>query len=137
MTEGRDINSASFYQYLAEKKLMASRCTKCHALHLPPHPICTKCQGNDMEWVEMKGSGKLAAFTAIAVGPSYTIEEGYNRSNPYLVGIVQLDEGPKISGRIQGLDAKKPETVKVGTRLTVDFLEPEEGKQCYLAFKAQ
>ncbi len=137
MAEEREFNSASFYQFLAEKKLMASRCKKCQALYLPPHPICTKCSGNDMEWVEMKGNGKLAAFTAVAVGPTSTIEEGYDRNNPYLVGIVQLDEGPKVSSRIQGLDAKKPEAIKVGTPLTVDFLEPEEGKQCFLAFKAQ
>lgn len=137
MAEEREFNSASFYQFLAEKKLMASRCKKCQALYLPPHPICTKCSGNDMEWVEMKGNGKLAAFTAVAVGPTSTIEEGYDRNNPYLVGIVQLDEGPKVSSRIQGLDAKKPESIKVGTPLTVDFLEPAEGKQCFLAFKAQ
>lgn len=137
MAEEREFNSASFYQFLAEKKLMASRCKKCQALYLPPHPICTKCSGNDMEWVEMKGNGKLAAFTAVAVGPTSTIEEGYDRNNPYLVGVVQLDEGPKVSSRIQGLDAKKPEAIKVGTPLTVDFLEPEESKQCFLAFKAQ
>ena len=89
-----------------------------------------------MEWVEMKGNGKLAAFTAVTVGPTCTIEEGYSRSNPYLVGVVQLDEGPKVSGRIRGLDAMQPDTVKVGTPLTVDFLEPAENKQCYLAFKA-
>ncbi len=136
MTEEREFNSASFYQFLAEKKLMASRCKKCQALYLPPHPICTRCHGNDMEWVEMKGNGKLAAFTAVTVGPTCTIEEGYSRSNPYLVGVVQLDEGPKVSGRIQGLDATQPDTVKVGTPLTVEFLEPAEDKQCYLAFKA-
>jgi len=84
LAEEREFNSASFYQFLAEKKLMASRCKKCRALHLPPHPICTKCSGNDMEWVEMKGNGKLAAFTAVAVGPTSTIEEGYDRNNPYL-----------------------------------------------------
>ena len=137
MTEEREVNSASFYQFLAEKKLMASRCKKCQALHLPPHPICTKCHGNEMEWVEMKGNGKLAAFTAIAVGPSCTIEEGYNRDNPYLVGIVELDEGPKVSGRIRGLDAKKPENIKMGIPLTVEFTEQGEVKSCYIAFKAK
>ena len=100
MTDEREVNSASFYQFLTEKKLMASRCKKCQALYLPPHPICIKCHGNEMEWVEMKGKGKLATFTAIAVGQSRTIEEGYSRDNPYLVGIVELDEGPKVSGRI-------------------------------------
>ena len=137
MTREREVDSASFYQFLAEKKLMASRCKKCQALFLPPHPICTKCHGNDMEWVEMKGNGKLAAFSAIAVGPSCTIEEGYDRDNPYLVGIVELDEGPKVSGRILGLDARRPENIKMGTPVTVEFLEQEEGRRCFVAFKAQ
>jgi len=137
MTEEREVNSASFYQFLTEKKLMASRCKKCQALYLPPHPICIKCHGNEMEWVEMKGKGKLATFTAIAVGQSRTIEEGYSRDNPYLVGIVELDEGPKVSGRILGIDAKKPENIKVGTPLTVEFTEQGEGRNCFVAFKAK
>ncbi len=136
MAEEREVNSTSFYKFLAEKKLMASRCPKCQAIYLPPHPICTKCHGSDMEWVEMKGGGKLAAFTAIAVGTTSTIEEGYNRNNPYLVGIVELDEGPKISGRILGLDAKRPGNIKIGTPLTVEFSEQVEGKRNLLAFRA-
>lgn len=137
MTEEREFNSASFYRFLAEKKLMASRCKKCQELYLPPHPICSKCHGNDMEWVEMKGKGRLAAFTAVAVGPSFTIAEGYDRDNPYLVGVVELEEGPKVSGRIRGLDARKPEGIKVGTPLTVEFMEQEEGRRCFVAFKAR
>lgn len=137
MIEEREFNSASFYRFLAEKKLMASRCKKCQELYLPPHPICSKCHGNDMEWVEMKGKGRLAAFTAVAVGPSFTIEEGYDRDNPYLVGVVELEEGPKVSGRIRGLDARKPEGIKVGTPLTVEFMEQEEGRRCFVAFKAR
>jgi uncharacterized OB-fold protein len=136
MTEEREVNSASFYQFLNEKKLMASRCKKCQALYLPPHPICIKCHGNEMEWVEMKGKGKLATFTAVAVGQSRTIEEGYSRDNPYLVGIVELDEGPKVSGRILGIDAKKPENIKVGTPLTIEFTEQGEGRNCFVAFKS-
>ena len=136
MVDEREINSASFYQYLGEKKLMASRCRKCQALYLPPHSLCAKCKGDDMEWVELKGNGKLAAFAAISVGPTSTIEEGYDRNNPYLVGIVQLDEGPKISARVLGIDPGKPESIKVGTPLTVEFMEPAEGKTPYVTFKA-
>jgi uncharacterized OB-fold protein len=137
MTEEREVTSASFYQFLGEKKLMASRCRNCQELYLPPHAICSKCHSSDMEWVELKGDGKLAAFTSICVGPTSTLEEGYDRDNPYVVGVVQLEEGPKVSGRVQGLDARKPEGIKVGTPVTVEFLEPEEGKKCYLAFKAR
>ena len=137
MTEERKITSNSFYQFLAEKKLMGSRCKKCQALYLPPHPICQKCYGTEMEWVEMKGSGKLAAFTAISVGPTFSIAEGHDRNNPYLVGIVKMDEGPKICGRIQGIDPKNPDKIKVGTPVKVEFMEHKEGKRIYLNFRAQ
>lgn len=136
MTEERKFNSTSFYQFLAEKKLMASRCKKCQALYLPPHPICIKCYGSDMEWVELKGDGKLAAFTAISVGPTCTIAEGHDRNNPYLVGIVKMDEGPKISGRIHGIDPKNPDKIKVGTAVKVEFPEEAESARRYVAFKA-
>ncbi len=136
MTEQRVFTSNSFYQFLSEKKLMASRCKKCQATYLPPHPICIKCYGTDMEWVEMKGSGKLAAFTAISVGPTCTIAEGHDRNNPYLVGIVKLDEGPKICGRIHGIDARSPERIKVGTTVKVEFPEQVQGTRRYVAFKA-
>ena len=137
MTEERKFNSASFYQFLAEKKLMGSKCKKCQALYLPPHPICIKCHGSDMEWVELKGDGKLAAFAAISVGPTCTIAEGHDRNNPYLVGIVKMDEGPKLCGRIQGIDPRNPDKIKVGTPVKVEFPERVIGSRCYVSFKAQ
>jgi len=45
-----------------------------------------------MQWVEMKGKGKLAAFTCIAVGPPAMIKEGYDRMHPYISGVVELEE---------------------------------------------
>ena len=137
MTEEIKFNSTSFYQFLAEKKLMGSKCKKCQALYLPPHPICIKCHGSDMEWVELKGDGKLAAFAAISVGPTCTIAEGHDRNNPYLVGIVKMDEGPKICGRIQGIDPRNPDKIKVGTPVKVEFPERVIGSRCYVSFKAQ
>ncbi len=134
----REFTSASFNEFLGEKKLMASKCTKCGALYLPPRPLCIKCFGTEMEWAEMKGKGKLAAFTTIAIAPTLMIEEGYGRDNPYCTGVVELEEGPKISARILGVDAKKPEEIKIGTPLAVDFVErgEGEGKRTFLAFKA-
>jgi uncharacterized OB-fold protein len=90
-----------------------------------------------MEWVELKGTGKLAAFTAISVGPTCTIAEGHDRNNPYLAGIVRMDEGPKICGRIQGIDPKSPEKIKVGTPLKLEFPEQKAGGRAYLNFRTQ
>ena len=123
----REFTSASFYQFLAEKKLMASRCNTCGELYLPPRPLCPKCHGVEMEWQEMSGQGKLVAFTAVTVAPSFMEEEGYGRDNPYLAGVVELEEGPRISANILGLDAREPDKVAVGTPLRVRFIERGEG----------
>jgi uncharacterized OB-fold protein len=90
-----------------------------------------------MEWVEMKGKGRLAAFTTIAVAPTLMIEEGYGRDKPYCTGVVELEEGPKISARLLGVDAMSPDEIKVGTPLAIDFVERGEGeeKKTFLAFR--
>jgi uncharacterized OB-fold protein len=54
-----------------------------------------------------------------------------------VVGVVELQEGPKIVARITGVDAKKPEQIKVGMLLKAEFLSKGEGanKQTSLAFR--
>ena len=135
--EVRPFNDISYEQFLNEENLMGSRCKKCGALSLPPRTICIKCYSSGMDWVEIKGKGKLAAFTCISVGPPFMIAEGYDRKHPYCSGVVQLDEGMRIVARIEGLDTTKPENIKVGTPVTVKFLHRGEGDSLYtfLAFK--
>lgn len=130
-------NDTSYEQFLNGGKIMGSKCKKCGALALPPRSICVSCFGSEMEWVQFKGTGKLAAFTSIVVAPPYMVKEGFNRNNPYVVGVVELNEGVKTVARIVGFDAKKPEQIKVGTPLKAEFLEKGEGpdKQTSLAFK--
>ena len=89
----RKFNGCSFNEFLREEKLMATRCKGCGALHLPPRALCPKCHGEDMEWEQMKGEGKLATFTAVAVSATLMLEKGFGRDNPNCVGIVELDEG--------------------------------------------
>lgn len=135
--EERPISTISFNQFLNEEKLMGSRCKKCGSIYLPPRPICIKCYSSDMEWVEMKGKGKLAAFTCIHVGPPWMVEQGYDRNHPYCSGVVELEVGVKIDARIEEVDANKPETISIGLPLTVTFLHRGEGEEMntFLAFK--
>lgn len=135
--EERPFSDIAYEQFLNEEKLMGARCKKCGALFVPPRPICIKCHGSDMAWVEMKGQGTLSAFTCIAVGPPFMIAEGYDRKHPYCSGVVQLDEGGRVVARIEGVDTRKPESIKVGMPLTVSFLHRGEGDdlRTYLGFK--
>lgn len=131
-----EFTPAAFNRFLGENKLMGTRCKKCGAVFLPPRPICLECHSTDMEWQRMEGTGQLAAFTVIAVGPTAMVENGYDKDNPYCSGIVQVKEGPKISGQILGLDNLNPGSIKVGTPMTVEFVERKDG-DIVLGFKAQ
>jgi uncharacterized OB-fold protein len=119
----RPFTSDSFYQFAAEKKLMGSRCQTCGTLYCPPKPICIKCHSDKMEWVELKGKGKIAAFSVIPYGPMPFVKEGYGRGNPHCSGIVELEEGPRIAAQIIGVDMAHPEQIKIGTKVTLDFAE--------------
>ncbi len=124
----RPFSAFSFRQFLSERKLMASRCTDCGALYLPPRAICPACHASAMTWAETSGRGRLAAFTVIYVAPNAMIRQGFGRENPYVSGIVELEEGVKISARIVGVDAAHPETIRVGAPVQVHFIQSGEGE---------
>jgi uncharacterized OB-fold protein len=133
-----EFTSANFNKYLSEHKLMGTHCTHCGGVYLPPRAICPQCHSDQLEWIELSGRGKLAAFSSVFIGPSAMNAEGYDRTNPYCAGIVELDEGVKISARVLGVDAKQPANIAIGMPMTVEYLDKGEGdqKKTVLAFKA-
>ena len=133
----RQMTGEAFYQYLAEQKLMGSRCQSCGALHLPPRSLCPACYGDQLDWKQLSGRGKLVAFTTVHIAPTTMIEAGYGRTNPYCTGIVQLNEGPNISAQITGVDPAAPEEIEIGIPVQVAFVQRGEGEeeQAYLAFE--
>lgn len=137
--EARSFSDISYEQFLNGDRLMGSRCRQCSALSVPPRSVCVKCYASDMEWVEMKGKGKLAAFTSIAVGPPFMVQEGYSRERPYVSGVVELEEGARVVARIEGVDGSKPESIRVGTPLKVEFLHRKDGEDVttFLAFRPE
>jgi uncharacterized OB-fold protein len=79
--------------------LLASRCTSCGALGFPRADTCAYCAGTDAEPVELAGAGTLWAWTAVTASPP-----GYAGDVPYGVGVVELDTGIRIVGRLTESD---------------------------------
>ena len=123
----------TYQQQLGEGKLMASHCPACDASFLPPRPRCAQCFGAQMEWREMPTRGKLAAFTVVHIAPTAMIEAGYGRDNPYCSGIVELDNGLKLSAQITGVDVSQPELIQIGSAVQAEFLQREA--ETFLAFE--
>jgi hypothetical protein len=89
-----------FAEALKGGKLLGLRCESCGALIIPPKKVCPTCKSEKLEVKEYSGRGAVDIFTVIRVAPTK-----FAQSAPFAIGIVKLDEGPRIMGRIAiGLD---------------------------------
>ncbi len=91
-------------------KLLGYRCRNCGYQQVTPMVFCPKCQSGDIESVELKPTGKIISFTIIHVPPESHINDA-----PYAWVIVELDDGPRVSGWIQFIS--RPEQIKIGARV--------------------
>lgn len=120
------ISDSAFAAFLKQGQLQGSRCTACDAVFVPPRGMCPQCHMADMQWTPMTGTGRLIAFTCIAIGPPWMAARGYDREHPYCSAVIELDEGPRLAARIEGVDTNRPEDIRIGTRLV---LLPNNGAQ--------
>ncbi len=129
--------AVEFRENFVDKRLMGSRCSTCGEIYVPPRPVCVACLTDGMEWVEVEGKGKLVAYTVIYIAPTAMLEAGYGFKKPYCTGIVELENGERISAQIIGVDVAHPESIEIGMPLTMTFVERGEGdeKQTFLAFE--
>jgi len=93
-----------FIEFLKQGKLMGNKCKKCGKKFLPPRAGC-QCGSTDMEWFEVNPEGTLYAWTIVHVAPDTIARKC---SVPYVVGVVEFEDGLKIASHIRGL-TRKPE----------------------------
>ena len=80
-------------------RLEANRCEKCRRTFFPPRLICPECRGRDMVKTRLAQSGTVLTYTIIRVPPSQFSDQA-----PYAVGIVELDDGVRVTGQIVDCD---------------------------------
>lgn len=138
-TTERRFTAAAFQAYMNEGKLMGSRNRDTGEVFVPPRPIDPKTHSDNMEWVELSGWGTLVAFTSVYIGTSAMIDAGYDRTKPYVAGIVELAEGARISAQILGIDGKQPDISWIGRPMRASLVERSLGekRQMFLVFEAQ
>ena len=131
------MNSKDFYTALDTAQLIGSKCENCGAFAIPQRKICPRCHSTHTKIVTYSGRGKLAAYTVIFVPPVMMAEAGYSAKNPYCVGIVELEEGPRVSAQILEVDVQNPENIRIGTEMTMETIKRGEGENqsTFLAFK--
>ena len=77
------------------------------------------CFSDRLDWAPVSGRGTLYSYT-VARRPTH---RKLADRVPYVIAIVELDEGPRMTSTVVGTD---PEELSVGLRLQVDFDQDED-----------
>lgn len=75
--------------------LRGGKCRSCGELSFPLAGICWHCRAEAMEPMRLSRNGKLYAFSVVHVAP-----KGWRV--PYVLGYVDLDDGIRVIGQIEG-----------------------------------
>lgn len=95
-------------------RLIGSRCRICKTCYFPPRKVCPAChealyEGEPvMEELKFSGKGKVISYTTIRVG-----SEDFAGQTPYAMGIVELEEGARITGQIVDINGEELDGLKV------------------------
>lgn len=72
-----------------------SKCTKCSELYFPVKLLCKKCGSIELKNHRFRGNGKIYSFSTIYFPPT-----GYEKQVPYVVAMIELEEGPKMTAQV-------------------------------------
>ena len=100
---------------LKKNKLLGLKCKECEAITVPPKMVCRKCTSPNMDIVELKGSGKIQTFTVVNVAP-----EGREGEVPYIIVLVELDEGPWIMGNLIDINPRRATMELIGKQVNLE-----------------
>jgi len=107
-------NSQPFWDAAKEHRLVFQRCRICGTHVFYPRDICPgkECFGvGSLEWFESTGKGRVYTFTTV-LQPA---NPAFRADVPYILGVVQLDEGWRMTTNILA----DPKTLKIGDRVEV------------------
>jgi uncharacterized OB-fold protein len=104
-----------------EGKLMLPRCTTCNRVHFYPRVICPYCHSTDIEWFEASGEGYLYTFAV-----QHRAGMGWGEETPFVTAYIDLKEGDRVFTVLRGVDATKPEEIKIGAKCRIEWDEATE-----------
>jgi uncharacterized protein len=95
-----DALSAPYWKAAAEGRLLLQRCEACGNHQFYPRAHCIRCGSFDPVWEEASGRGVVHTFSVIHRNGS----PGFADELPYVVAIIELAEGPRMTANVVGVD---------------------------------
>jgi uncharacterized OB-fold protein len=111
--------SKTYWEAGSRGELLFQQCPACGNRQLYPRAMCTAC-GETPEWVKATGRGTVHTFTIIR----QNYAKPFRDELPYVVAIVELEEGPRLMSNVTGVPADE---VRIGLPVEVYFEAAAEG----------
>ncbi|MEK6982215.1 MAG: Zn-ribbon domain-containing OB-fold protein [Candidatus Micrarchaeota archaeon] len=95
-------------------RILGTKCITCHKTYFPKRAVCPTCRRKGkLEEIQFSGKGKIYAFTEIHAPPA-----GFEDQIPYVLAIIELDEGARLTTQIVDAHAND---MKTGDRVESVF----------------
>jgi uncharacterized OB-fold protein len=109
-----DALTQPFWDACRDRALEVPACTDCEHLFLPPGPCCPRCWSTRLATRAVSGRGRVFSFVV------YRRTYHPGMPAPYVVALVELDEGPRLISNVVGC---APEEVAVDMPVQLRFEE--------------
>jgi uncharacterized OB-fold protein len=106
--------SQPFWEATRKHVLSIQRCEACKDYVFYPRSLCPHCGSAELVWTQVSGCGEVYSFTVARRPTMFAFQDEV----PYVIAIVELDEGPRMTTNIVGC---APESVRIGMRVEVVF----------------
>jgi len=115
-----DHDTRSFWEACHEGKFLIPQCRSCKTLRWPPGPVCPSCRSDETEWVSASGRGRVYSWVVARHPANPTMADAV----PYIVGLIELDEGVRVVGNVCECD---PADVEPDLAVELFFEEAADG----------
>jgi uncharacterized protein len=119
--------SRPLWEGCRKHELLIQRCDACRQFVFPPNSLCSECLGTGLTWTKTTGRGRVYSFVVY----HRVYHPGFENEIPYVVAIVELEEGARLLSNIIGCP---PDQVRCEMPVEVVF---EDVTEAVTLFKFQ
>jgi uncharacterized protein len=87
---------------IRDGRILGFHCKACKMDRISPMSRCPKCKSSDITTREFSKTGKVVTYTIQSVA-----SEQFLNDTPFAFAIIQLDDGPRVSGMVPWIAKEK------------------------------
>lgn len=115
-----DADTREYWDAITNETFTVQQCLECSTFQYYPRAICTTCSSTNLKMMPSSGTGTLYSYTVSRRAAHPIMADRV----PYAVGLIDLDEGPRMLANIVTDD---PESLTIGASMSIAFLKVDEG----------